>query len=398
MRRTGPPSEIRQLAAPISRLIDGAWQRMHWWVFTMVVLYALSGITVVKPDEVAVILRWGRLVGATPALQEHGPGLLFAFPRPVDKVVRVQVKHVWEVSVDTLAPSADPQEEDNEEEELASGAKLTLNPLTEGYALTGDENIIHLAIVARYRVRDPALWAFYGPKSEDVLRAEVTAAMVRSLGEMGVDRVLSDGRESLLATATRRAQQGLDASQSGLELTLLELTGLTPPLAVMQDFGAVQSAYIDAETQKNDAEAFAASTIPEAHSTADASVQTAQGNAAAALATANGDASAFRALDREYRANPAVVRERLYRDAVENAIYAAGSVRWVPPPVGNSYHGFLVTIAPGSAGPASSSSTSAAPSMPYPVPPPQPSGTGRNQSKGPVPSTGAESPDDRDPD
>ena len=97
MRRLGPPSEIGRLAAPVARLLDAAWQRMHWWVATMAVLYAVSGITIVKPDEVAVILRWGRLVGATPALQEHGPGLLFAFPRPVDQVVRVPVKHVWEV-------------------------------------------------------------------------------------------------------------------------------------------------------------------------------------------------------------------------------------------------------------------------------------------------------------
>ena len=67
----------------------------------------LSGITIVKPDEVAVILRWGRLVGDTPALQEHGPGLLFAFPRPVDRVVRVQVKHVWEVPVSTLTAARD---------------------------------------------------------------------------------------------------------------------------------------------------------------------------------------------------------------------------------------------------------------------------------------------------
>ena len=57
MRRLGPPSEIGQLAAPVARLLDWAWQRMHWWVATMVVLYALSGMTVVRSDEVAVILR-----------------------------------------------------------------------------------------------------------------------------------------------------------------------------------------------------------------------------------------------------------------------------------------------------------------------------------------------------
>ena len=103
MRRLAPPSEIGQLAEPVARLLDGAWQRMHWWIATMAVLYALSGITVVKPDEVAVVLRWGRLVGDTPALQEHGPGLLFTLPRPIDRVVRVPVKRVREVGVNTLA-------------------------------------------------------------------------------------------------------------------------------------------------------------------------------------------------------------------------------------------------------------------------------------------------------
>ena len=45
VRKLGPPSEIGRLAAPVARLIDGAWQRMHWWVATMAVLYLLSGIT-----------------------------------------------------------------------------------------------------------------------------------------------------------------------------------------------------------------------------------------------------------------------------------------------------------------------------------------------------------------
>ncbi len=239
MRRLGPPSEIGRLAAPIAGLVDAAWQRMHWWVATMAVLYALSGITIVKPDEVAVILRWGRLVGETPALQEHGPGLLFAFPRPVDQVVRVQVKHVWEVPVSTLAPAMTFKTMKIEE------GVDTLDPLTQGYALTGDQNIVQADMVARYRVRDPAEWAFYGPKAEDVLRVEVTAAMVRSLGEMGVDRVLSDGRKNLIATATRRAQAGLDAAHSGLELSSLELTRLAPPAALAADFDAVQSAFIE---------------------------------------------------------------------------------------------------------------------------------------------------------
>jgi membrane protease subunit HflK len=339
VRRLGPPSEIVRLAAPLARLLDQAWQRMHWWVTAMGVLYALSGITIVRADEVAVILRWGRLVGSTPALQQHGPGLLFSFPRPVDQVVRVQVKHVSELSVLTLANLSD----------LGSEGE-TLDPLTVGYALTGDQNIVHVDMVARYQVRDPAEWAFYGPKAEDVLRVEVTAAMVRSLGEMGVDRVLSDGRKSLIATAMRRAQAGLDAVHSGLELSSLELARLAPPLALASDFDAVQSAFIGAETKKKEAQTFAQSAIPQAQAGADRSLQSARAAGAEALARARGDAEAFLALGREYRANPVVVRERLYRDAVERAIGGASKVRWVPPPAGGRYQGLRISLAPAEVG------------------------------------------------
>jgi len=337
MRQLGPPSEIRRLAEPLGRLFDWAWQHMHWWIAAMAFLYAVSGITVVRQDEVAVVLRWGRLVGATPALQQHGPGLLFAFPRPIDQVVRVQIKHVWEVPVTTLAPGVGSNQSADENDS-------TLDPLTQGYALTGDQNIVQASVVARYRVRDPAEWAFYGPKAEDILRVEVTSAMVRSLGEMTVDRVLSDGRTTLLMAVTRRAQAGLDAAHAGLELSSLELIRLAPPAALAGDFDAVQSAFIDAETQQNQAKAYAESAIPKAKADANQLVQSARADADSVLATATGGAAAFRALDAEYRSNPGVVRERLYRDAVDKAISAAGSVRWIPPPAGGKYHGYRITV------------------------------------------------------
>jgi membrane protease subunit HflK len=321
----------------------------------MGVLYLVSGISIIRPNEIAVVLRWGRLVGDARAAQEHGPGLLFTFPRPIDEVVRVEVKHVGEVAVKTLAfAPGDPTayETPPDEEDTPGVVRQTLNPLTQGYALTGDHNVVHVEMVARYRIREPAEWAFYGAKSEDALRVEVTAAMVRSLGEMGVDRVLSDGRKALIVTATRRAQAGLDAAHSGLELTSLELTRLAPPSALSGDFAAVQSAFINAETRKQEAKAFAEGLLPVVTGQAEAAVQAARAAAASAIATANGDTSAFRALDREYRANPGVVRERLYRDGIEKAIGSA-TVRWVPPPIGGNYNGFRIAIDPVRAGPSS---------------------------------------------
>ena len=217
-------------------------------------------------------------------------------------------------------------------------------------------------MVARYRVREPAAWAFFGPVSANVLRATVTAAVVRSLGEMEVDRVLSDGRKNLIATATRRAQAGLDAAHSGLELSSLEFTQLAPPQDLAADFSAVQSAFINAETMKKDAQTFAEGVVPRASAEADATVQAARAAASTDIALATGQAEAFKALDKEYRASPVVVRERLYRDAVENALRAA-NVRWVPPPVGGKYNGFRITVPPAGSGsrpPAGGSTNSSA--------------------------------------
>ena len=338
MRRSVGLSELGRLAAPLAELLDGAWSRMHWWIGAMVFLYGISGVTVIRADEVAVVQRWGRLVGATRGTQEHGPGLLFAFPKPVDQVVRVKTKHVSQLSIDALASRG-------------WGGSSTLDPIAVGYALSGDQNVVHVAMTARYRVRDPADWAFYGPRAEDILRVEVTAAMVRSLGEMGVDRVLAEGRKDLIASASRRAQAGLDAAHSGLALVSLELTQLAPPLALAKDFDAVQSAYIETETKKKDAFAFAQEVVPRGHAEADAAVQAARADSAAARARARGDTEAFLALERQYRTNPLVVRERLYRDAVEKAIGGAKEVRWIPPPpAGGRYLNFRVLISSEEAG------------------------------------------------
>jgi len=325
------------MVGPLAWLLDAAWQRMHWWVAAMALLYAVSGITVIQPDEVAVVQRWGRLVGATPATQEHGPGLLFAFPRPIDEVVRVKTRHIWQLEIETLG--------DTTERYAGFALANTLDPLKVGYALSGDQNIVHVSMVGRYRVRDPADWAFYGPPAEEILRVEVVAAMIRSLGEMGIDHVLSDGRKDLIATATRRAQEGLDAAHSGLALVSLELTDLRPPHALADDFDAVQSAYIEMETNKKNAEAYAQDLVPRAHADADTAVQLARADSAAALARARGEAQAFRDLERQVRANPLVVHERLYRDAVEKAIGAAQKVRWLPPPPqGKRYQGVRVQV------------------------------------------------------
>jgi membrane protease subunit HflK len=344
VRRRRAPSEIGRLVRPLGGVLDAAWHRLHWWIATIAVFYSLSGITIVRSDEVAMVLRWGRLLGETPALQVHGPGLLLALPRPIDEVLRVQTATVREQPVLTLASASMDDPDD------VIPTPNTMNPVRDGYAVTGDHNIVQLVMVARYRVRDPVAWQFYGPETAAIMRAEVAAAMARSMGEMGVDRLLSDGRTELIATATRRVQQGLDAARAGVELTSLELTKLGPPEALAPAFASVQSAFIAAETSRRNAQAFAETAVPQATAQVDQALQAARAQAATGLAVARGEAQAFRMLAGQHRSDPAVVRVRLYREGIERAL-ADTRVRWIPPPGADGYNGMRITIgSPGGGG------------------------------------------------
>ena len=284
----------------------------------MAVLYALSGITIVKPDEVAVILRWGRLVGDTPALQEHGPGLLFAFPRPVDRVVRVQVKHVWEVTVSTLA---EPQTSDADIRRHARPADAGLR------AHRRSEHRARRRWSPATASATPAEWAFYGPEVRG------RAARRSHGGDGAVAR--RDGRRP---RARRRPQGsdrdgdaaragGLDAAHSGLELSSLELTRLAPPRGARATTSTPCRARSSARRpRRRRRRRSPRRRIPQAQAAGRrGGADGARRRATRTSRTAKGDAEAFLALDREYRANPAVVRERLYRDAVERAHRVAGA-------------------------------------------------------------------------
>ena len=50
-----------------------------------------------KADEVAIVMRFGRIVGDSPG--DRSTGLTPALPRPIDEVVRVQVEKVHEVEI-----------------------------------------------------------------------------------------------------------------------------------------------------------------------------------------------------------------------------------------------------------------------------------------------------------
>lgn len=305
-------------SGPLLESLTTVFRLLKWVAALAAVAILVSGITVVKPDEVALRLRFGKLTGRTRAEQVHGPGLLVALPYLVDDVIRVPVKRVHEMRIDALAGGPG-----------ASRDRLDITAI--GYALTADHNIVQPTAVLKYQITDPLAWTLRIVAPEAVIRDAVVSALTRTLGDMTIDAVLVDGQKQLAAQAVGRAQARLDEEGSWVRLLALEFTALRPPPQVARDFDDVQSSFVERKTRVDEARSYREQALPQAAADAQGRVRQAEADEAAHLAEARGAAAAFLAIRQEYRRNPTVVRQRLYREAMERALSTVGGRVLVPP-------------------------------------------------------------------
>ena len=340
-RRT---SEVQRIAQPAVDVLGALIRKAHWPILLLLVAYLFSGITAVQPNEVAVVLRFGRLVSDSPAEQVHQSGLLWALPRPLDEVIRIEVGKVHEVEIDDLWRSPESMRLPPESEEAQR-----IDPEAEGYCLTGDRNIVQLYLLARYRVLDPVAYALVQEDPHELLRNVVQTEVVSATGRTSIDSVLSEERKAVGTTVRARAQARLDALASGLDLIAVEFAEFAPPDAVIPAFMEVQTAYVEGYRTYLEAQRYRAMELPKAESDRDAMLSDARIYVANLLADARGDSQAFGLLVAQYEKSPRVLAERLYLEGIENVFSKAGRRWFVQPPIGEApvgepYEDFRITI------------------------------------------------------
>ncbi len=305
--------------------LDAGLRMFRWVVLALLVLFLLSGFTQnwVPSGSVGLLLRFGRLSGASRADQIRSPGLVPSFPYPVDQLYlvpgperegQVTIEEVWK-------PIGEFAAQDN------------INPIVEGYCLTGDQNVIQARVVVRYRISDPIRFRLFMDDPEGMLHESVLAALTQTVAGWEVNDVLRQQRvvdggagdtESLTAVIQRRAQERLDAIGSGMRISQLGFDPIHPPRHVMAAFHDVQNARIEIETKKRDAEGFVLAEIPRAEAEANRMVKAAMAYDSTLNARASAERSVFEEVYAEYRKNPRVVRQRLLMESLEEVLTNVG--------------------------------------------------------------------------
>lgn len=285
-------------------------------IVLLVVLVAgvFSSIYTVQPEEIGVLRRFGAYYGIA------DPGLHFKLPFGIDTIQRVPAEQRLlkeEFGFRTTA-IGEPSVYSNED---FSGESLML---------TGDLNIIEVTWVIQYRIRDPQKYLFQVREQQQSLRDASESVMRRIVGNRLGSNVLTVERVEIAASAREELQVILDAYDSGIEVSTVELQDVVPTERVQPAFNEVNVSRQERERMINEAEKRRNQQIPRVRGEALQIVAEAEGYATERVNRAHGEVVRFNAILAEYKAAPEVTRRRLYLEALESVLPKVQNIYVMP--------------------------------------------------------------------
>ncbi|MDR3320541.1 MAG: FtsH protease activity modulator HflK [Desulfovibrio sp.] len=270
----------------------------------IVLLWLLSGIYIINPDEQGVVLRFGQYN------RTEGPGPHYAWPTPVESVYKPQVTQVLrsEVGFRSVGQSVTFQQ-----------GQLRTIP-EEASMLTGDENIVNVQFSVQYKISDPVAYLFNVSAPTDLVRNAAEAAMREVIGNSQIDAAITDGKLKIQNDATQLLQTILNRYGSGIQVLAAQLQDVHPPQEVIDAFKDVASAREDKSRIINEAEAYRNELLPKARGQAAAARNEALAYSTTRMQNAEGEAARFDALRVEYEKASDVTQKRLYYETMEEVL------------------------------------------------------------------------------
>lgn len=229
---------------------------------------ALTCIHRVGPQERGVAMMLGKYS------RTLSPGISITLPAPLETVQTVDVEEIRTIDIGSTSAEA------------------------ENLMLTGDQNIIDLAYSVRWNISKPELYMFQLSDPDSAIREVAESAMRSVVASVSLDEALGAGRTGIEQQVEQRMQEILDTYRSGVRVQGVAIKQADPPSAVNDAFKGVSAAQQAAQTDLNQARAYAQQ-------------QTAR---------AQGEAAQFDKTYEQYKLSPEVTRRRMYYETMEQVL------------------------------------------------------------------------------
>jgi modulator of FtsH protease HflK len=275
----------------------------------LVAVWLVSGFYRVQPDEQGVVLRFGAFDRTTL------PGLNYHLPWPVESVLRPAVTRINRIEIGYRSANSDARVQQSGRDQI-SGRDV----LEESLMLTGDENIIDIDCAVFWRIRDSVAYLFNTRSPPVNVKAVAESAMREVIGRTPIQPALTELRAQIETSVMQETQTILDAYQSGIEITQVQLQKVDPPAAVIDSFRDVQRANTDAERMRNEADSYRNDIVPRARGDAARITAEAQGARQASVAEATGQTQRFLSVFAAYKEAKEVTLRRMYLETMQDIL------------------------------------------------------------------------------
>ncbi len=264
-------------------------------------LWGLSGFFRVEPDELGVVLRFGKHV------RDAKPGLNYHLPYPVEAALTTKALRVNKIDIGMRVV-----------EDARRGTAVRDLP-EESLMLTGDENIVDVDFSVFWLVKTDGISAFLFniQNPEGTVKAVAESAMREVIGRTNIQPILTGARQETEAAVHDLMQKTLDSYQAGVQITQVQMQKVDPPSQVIDASRDVQAARADGERAQNEAQTYANRVLPEARGRVAQITQAAEAYREQTVAEATGQTARFLKVFEEYRKAPAVTRQRIYLETME---------------------------------------------------------------------------------
>jgi membrane protease subunit HflK len=297
----GPDLEalLKTLTERARRLFSGprgrgvSTQAIGLGVALLFLAWIVTGLYIVQANEEAVITRFGGYSRSV------GPGLHFHLPLPIERAELVPVT--------------------NRNKTIIGGSPGSPAP-DESLMLTGDENIVDLSFTVQWHVADAGQYLFDVRDPDDAVKAVAESAMREVVGHSALKSILTNGRGEVQTQTAALMQRILDRYHTGISIDAVQVQNANPPQEVVPAYQDIARAGQDAQSAINDANSYRNRVVNEAKGEAAKIIQAGEGYKVQVVREAQGQGARFDELYAQYRRAPAVTRERLYIETMQEVL------------------------------------------------------------------------------
>ncbi|KMQ80923.1 HflK protein [Candidatus Burkholderia pumila] len=276
----------------------------------LIAIYLGSGVFVVQDGHVGVVSQFGKY------RQTVQQGIHWRLPYPFQSHDIVDTSQIRSV-------------------EIGRGTALSQGNLRDASLLTNEADIVDVRFAVQYQIKSPTDFLYHNLDPDQSVTQAAQAAIREIAGSLKTDDLLYKDRQKLRSRLTESIQRSLDMYRTGLQVTGVTVQNVQVPQQVQSAFEEASRVRQDNERARDTAQAYVDQLILRAKADAAKMTDEATAYSNREVTQAQGDAERFKEVYAEYSKAPAVIRQQMYLDTMQQ-IYSRTTKVYVDSKSGNN--------------------------------------------------------------